>query len=61
MTARALGTTHAAAVVVGSMIGTGVFMTTGEVLPELSSRIVVMAVWAAAGLLALCGAAVYAA
>jgi len=60
MTARPLGTSHTAAVVVGSMIGTGVFMTTGLILPDVPSPALVLAVWAAAGLLALCGAAVYA-
>jgi len=60
MTARSLGTTHAAAVVVGSMIGTGIFTTTGMLLPELGSPVLVLVVWAVAGLLALCGAAVYA-
>ena len=60
MTARSLGTTHAAAVVVGSMIGTGIFTTTGMLLPELGSPVLVLIVWAVAGLLALCGAAVYA-
>ena len=60
MTARSLGTTHAAAVVVGSMIGTGIFTTTGMLLPQLGSPVLVLIVWAVAGLLALCGAAVYA-
>ena len=60
MTARSLGTTHAAAVVVGSMIGTGIFTTTGMLLPELGAPVLVLLVWAVAGVLALCGAAVYA-
>jgi APA family basic amino acid/polyamine antiporter len=60
MTARLLGTMHAAAVVVGSMIGTGIFTTTGMLLPELGAPVLVLVVWAVAGVLALCGAAVYA-
>jgi APA family basic amino acid/polyamine antiporter len=60
MTAPRLGSLHTAAIVVGSMIGTGVFMTTGYVLQDVPSPVLVLAVWAAAGLLALCGAAVYA-
>jgi APA family basic amino acid/polyamine antiporter len=51
---------HGAALVVASMIGTGVFTTTGLLLGSLGSPLVVLAVWAVAGLLALCGAAVYA-
>src|SRR6185295_12012831 len=42
------------------MIGTGVFTTTGVLLTTLPSPLAVLAVWAVAGLLALCGAAVYA-
>ena len=57
---RPLGTAHGAALVVASMIGTGVFTTTGMLLGSLRSPWLVLAVWAAAGLLALCGAAVYA-
>jgi APA family basic amino acid/polyamine antiporter len=59
-TARQLGTAHAAALVVASMVGTGVFTTTGVLLSSLRSPLLVLAVWALAGLLALCGAAVYA-
>jgi APA family basic amino acid/polyamine antiporter len=42
------------------MVGTGVFTTSGLMLPELGSPLLVLAVWAAAGLLALGGATVYA-
>src|SRR5437764_8649656 len=58
--ARPLGTTHGAALVVASMIGTGVFTTTGMLLKSLGSPSLVLAVWVVAGVLALCGAAVYA-
>jgi len=57
---RPLGAVHAAALVVSSMIGTGVFTTTGLLLKTLPSPLLVLAVWGVAGLLALCGAAVYA-
>jgi APA family basic amino acid/polyamine antiporter len=57
---RPLGATHGAALVVASMVGTGVFTTTGMLLRPLGSPLLVLAVWAVAGLLALCGAAVYA-
>jgi APA family basic amino acid/polyamine antiporter len=59
-TTRQLGTAHAAALVVASMVGTGIFTTTGVLLASLRSPVVVLAVWALAGVLALCGAAVYA-
>ena len=58
--ARPLGAAHGAALVVASMIGTGVFTTTGVLLRSLGSPLLVLAVWVVAGVLALCGAAVYA-
>jgi len=57
---RPLGAVHAAALVVASMVGTGVFTITGELLVSLPSPAFVLAAWAVAGVLALCGAAVYA-
>jgi len=57
---RPLGAIHAAALVVASMVGTGIFTTTGVLLMSLSSPAVVLAAWAISGVLALCGAAVYA-
>jgi APA family basic amino acid/polyamine antiporter len=57
---RPLTLSHATALVVANMVGTGVFTTSGLVLGELGSPLVVLAVWAAAGLFALAGAAVYA-
>src|SRR4051812_22092025 len=57
---RPLGAAHGAALVVASMVGTGVFTTTGILLKSLGSPLLVLGVWAVAGVLALCGAAVYA-
>jgi len=57
---RPLGTVHAAALVVASMVGTGIFTITGTLLVPLPSVGLVLAAWAISGLLALCGAAVYA-
>jgi APA family basic amino acid/polyamine antiporter len=57
---RPLGAVHAAALVVASMVGTGVFTITGTLLVSLPSPLVVLVAWAVSGLLALCGAAVYA-
>ena len=51
---------HAGALVVGSMIGTGVFTTSGLLMAQVGSRGAVLLIWAAGGLLALMGAAVYA-
>ena len=51
---------HAAALIVASMVGTGIFTTTGVLLSSLRSPPLVLLVWALAGVLALCGAAVYA-
>ena len=59
-TNRPLGAVHAAALVVASMVGTGVFTITGELLVPLRSPALVLAAWAISGVLALCGAAVYA-
>ncbi|HTA21640.1 MAG TPA: amino acid permease [Polyangia bacterium] len=50
----------ALALVVSSMIGTGVFTTAGFMLAQLGSPRLVLALWALTGLLALAGAAVYA-
>jgi len=58
--ARPLGVAHGAALVVAGMIGTGIFTTTGMLLASLGSPWLVLLTWVVAGVLALCGAAVYA-
>jgi APA family basic amino acid/polyamine antiporter len=58
-TAR-LSAWDAGALVVASMIGTGVFTTSGLIMGSLGSRTAVLLVWVAGGVLALMGAAVYA-
>jgi basic amino acid/polyamine antiporter, APA family len=50
---------QAAALVVGSMVGAGVFTTSGFLLADLGSRLAVLLVWVIAGGVALAGAAVY--
>jgi basic amino acid/polyamine antiporter, APA family len=55
-----VGTKTAALLVVGSMIGTGVFTTTGLLVKDLGSPRAVLAAWIVGGLLALCGALSYA-
>ena len=58
--ARPLGAAPATALVIANMVGTGVFTTTGVLLPQLGSPAAVLAVWAVGGVIALAGAAVYA-
>ena len=57
---RRLGIASATAVVIASMIGTGVFTTTGFLVEALGSPFTVLAAWVVAGALALCGALSYA-
>ncbi|HEV3032698.1 MAG TPA: amino acid permease [Polyangia bacterium] len=57
---RPLTLPHALALVVSSMVGTGVFTTAGFMLGVVGSPSVVLALWVLAGVLALAGAAVYA-
>ena len=57
---RQLGTASATFLVVGSMIGTGVFVTPGYLIADLGSGIAVLTTWAVGGLAAACGAVAYA-
>jgi basic amino acid/polyamine antiporter, APA family len=57
---RPLTLLPAVALVVSSMIGTGVFTTTGFMLESLRSPALVLGAWVCSGLIALAGAAVYA-
>ena len=57
---RALGLTDASALVVGTVIGTGVFLKSGIMSQQTGSPLWVMAAWLAAGVLSLLGALVYA-
>lgn len=54
-----LGPWTAAAMVVASMIGVGVFTTSGFALADLQSRELVLSAWVVGGVLALCGTACY--
>lgn len=56
---RHMGLLTTTAVVVASMIGTGVFTTTGFLLADLRSRGWVLVVWLLGGVLAACGALSY--
>jgi APA family basic amino acid/polyamine antiporter len=56
---RRLGLTSAAALVVGNMIGAGVFTTSGFALADLGRPETVLLAWVVGGLMALCGALSY--
>jgi len=57
---RALTLTDATALVVGTVIGTGVFLKTAVMTQQLGSPTLVLLAWIAAGLLSLAGALAYA-
>jgi len=57
---RQLGLTIAAAIVIANMIGTGVFTSAGLQAASLHDPATILLTWIVGGVLALCGAAVYA-
>ena len=57
---RALTLTDAMALVIGTVIGTGVFLKTAVMTQQLGTPTLVMLAWLAAGLLSLAGALTYA-
>jgi basic amino acid/polyamine antiporter, APA family len=57
---RGLGTWDAALLTIGSVVGTGIFITTGDMAKVLPSPWLILLVWAAGGLLTLAGALTYA-
>ena len=57
---RQLGLGVAAAIVIANMIGTGVFTTTGYQAAIVHDPMTIVLAWVIGGVLALCGAAVYA-
>jgi len=57
---RGIGLSGATLLVVGSVIGSGIFLTTGVMAQELPSTTLVLAAWAAGGLLAMAGGLTYA-
>ena len=57
---RALGLTDTTMLVVGTVIGTGVFMKTSVMMQQVETPALVLAAWIAAGLLSLAGALTYA-
>lgn len=59
MSERSIGGRTATLLVVASMVGTGVFTTTGHLLSDLRSPLAVLLCWALGGVLALFGALAY--
>ncbi len=57
---RKLGLVAATAIVVANMIGTGIFTTSGFMAADLGDAGAILIGWLVGGVLALCGAAVYA-
>lgn len=57
---RGLGVWDAALLTIGSVIGTGIFITTGDMARVLPDSRLILLVWAAGGLLTLAGALTYA-
>ena len=58
--ARRLTTKHAAAVVVGTVIGSGIFLVPTEMMEAVGSARLLFTAWIAGALLSLCGALTYA-
>jgi len=57
---RVIGTMGALAIVVGSMLGIGIFLTPSQVASHLPSALGYLAVWVVGGLIAFSGAVAYA-
>jgi APA family basic amino acid/polyamine antiporter len=57
---KGLGLADCVFLVIGNMVGTGIFLTTGEVAKSLPSPWWILLAWLLGGLMALCGALCYA-
>ena len=57
---RAIGLWGATLLVIGNVIGSGIFLTTGIMVQELPSTTLVLSAWLAGGLLAMAGGLTYA-
>jgi APA family basic amino acid/polyamine antiporter len=56
---RQIGLTAAAALIVGEVIGIGIFLTPAEMARELASPLLLLIVWLVMGAMTLCGALCY--
>jgi basic amino acid/polyamine antiporter, APA family len=57
---RQLGLITGILVIVADMIGTGIFMTTGNILGMTNNALIVLILWAIGGIVAICGSLSYA-
>ncbi|MBL8136475.1 MAG: amino acid permease, partial [Acidobacteria bacterium] len=57
---KGIGLWGATLLVIGNVIGSGIFLTTGGMVAELPSTTLVLAAWVAGGLLAMAGGLTYA-
>src|SRR5579872_2894095 len=57
---RDLGVSHAAAIVVGTIIGSGIFLVPAEMMQAVGSAALVYVAWIVGGALSLAGAITYA-
>ena len=57
---RALGLTDATSLVVGCIVGVGIFRTASSIASHVQSPLLILGLWAVGGLLSLCGALCYA-
>ena len=58
--ARDLGVSHASAIVVGTIIGSGIFLVPAEMMQAVGSAWLVYLAWIVGGVLSLAGAITYA-
>jgi basic amino acid/polyamine antiporter, APA family len=56
---RKLGLFPSTSIVVANMIGAGIFTTSGLLMAELNNPLLMLAIWIAGGIIALCGALSY--
>ena len=56
---RQLGLFTGIMVIIADMIGTGIFMTTGNILGMTNNALIVILLWVIGGVVALCGALSY--
>ncbi len=57
---RKIGFSTALTVIIGNMIGTGIFTTTGLMLADFTNPLAILIAWIVGGLVALCGSMTYA-
>jgi APA family basic amino acid/polyamine antiporter len=56
---RKLGLVSVTSIVIANMIGAGIFTTSGLLMQDLKNPVVMLCLWAVAGVIALCGALCY--